>query len=184
MQVLEETWKLYFNGASNQIDYGIGVLLIASNKSHVPLAFRLRFEVSNNQAEYKPCIAGFEAALEVAARRFENITFTHMLRKNNRFVDALATLAYVVDNLESIKMKPIIIEKKYMSAYELIAIIEEVQDRHPWYYDIWNFIENKDYSHGATEKHRRAIRYLATQYIPCGGRLYKRGHLGMPKSYV
>ncbi|KAI7988825.1 hypothetical protein LOK49_LG13G02013, partial [Camellia lanceoleosa] len=43
MQMEEDTWKLYFDGASNQFGCGIGVLLIAPDDSHIPLAFKLRF---------------------------------------------------------------------------------------------------------------------------------------------
>ncbi|GMP32738.1 hypothetical protein CsSME_00006364 [Camellia sinensis var. sinensis] len=59
---------MYFDGASNQYGYGIGVLLIAPNNSCIPLAFKLWFKVSNNEAEYEACIAGLEAALELGAK--------------------------------------------------------------------------------------------------------------------
>ena len=49
----------------NQFGYEIGVLLIVPDDSHIPLAFKLRFRVSNNQAEYEACIAELEAALEL-----------------------------------------------------------------------------------------------------------------------
>ena len=55
---------MYFDGASNQYGYGIGLLLIAFDDSHIPLAFKLWFKVSNNKVEYEACIAGLEAALE------------------------------------------------------------------------------------------------------------------------
>ena len=64
---------MYFDGASNQYGYGIGVLLIAPDDSRIPLAFKLRFKVSNNEAEYEACIAGLEAALELGARRLDVI---------------------------------------------------------------------------------------------------------------
>ena len=48
-------------------------MLIAPDKSRIPLAFKLRFKVSNNEAEYEACIAGLEAALELGARRMDVI---------------------------------------------------------------------------------------------------------------
>ena len=64
---------MYFDGASNQYGYGIGVLLIAPDNSRIPLAFKLRFKVSNNEAEYEACIASLEATLELGARRLDVI---------------------------------------------------------------------------------------------------------------
>ena len=73
LHVKEEFWTMYFDGASNQYGYGIGVLLIAPNNSLISLAFKLRFKVSNNEAEYKACIAGLEAAVELEAKQSDVI---------------------------------------------------------------------------------------------------------------
>ena len=35
------TWKMYFDGASNQHEYGVGVLLIAPDGVHIPLSAKL-----------------------------------------------------------------------------------------------------------------------------------------------
>lgn len=56
MTVVEDVWKLYFDGATNQKGFGIGVLLTSPNGSHIPLAFNLNFDVTNNQAKYEACI--------------------------------------------------------------------------------------------------------------------------------
>ena len=45
-------WKMYFNGVVNQYGNGIGALLITPVGSHVPLAFKLNFEATNNMIEY------------------------------------------------------------------------------------------------------------------------------------
>ena len=73
LQVEEEIWTMYFDRESNQYSYGIGVLLIAPDNSHIPLAFKLWFKVSNNEAEYEVCIAGLEAGLELGAKRLDII---------------------------------------------------------------------------------------------------------------
>ncbi|XP_028114468.1 uncharacterized protein LOC114312445 [Camellia sinensis] len=151
LQLEKDTCKLYFDGTANQYGYGIRVFLIAPDDSHIPLAFKLRFKVSNNQAKYKVYIAGLEAALELGAirldvirdsnlvvsqangdwkvkekkmkvyhqtldviiLRFERLTLTHLVRENNRFADALATLASMVDIPIGVRMRPIMIEKRY-----------------------------------------------------------------------
>jgi len=54
-------WKMYFDGVVNQYGNGIGVLLITPDGSHVPLASKLNFEVTNNMAKYEACIVEMEA---------------------------------------------------------------------------------------------------------------------------
>ncbi|XP_058185730.1 uncharacterized protein LOC131302955 [Rhododendron vialii] len=71
MTLVEDVWKLYFDRAANQKGFGIGVLLIAPNGSHIPLAFKLNFEVTNNQAEYKACIVGMEATIKIRIEKLE-----------------------------------------------------------------------------------------------------------------
>lgn len=73
LQVEEEIWTMYFDEASNQYGYGIGVLLIAPDNSYIPLAFKLRFKVSNNEAKYEACIADLEATLELGAKWLDAI---------------------------------------------------------------------------------------------------------------
>ncbi|XP_028101431.1 uncharacterized protein LOC114300766 [Camellia sinensis] len=75
----------------------------------------------------------YHQALDVLILRFEKLTFTHLLRENNRFADMLATLSSVVDIPFGVKMHPIIIEQRYTPAYETIAAINEAQDTSPWY---------------------------------------------------
>ena len=58
-------WKMYFDGAVNQYANGIGVLLITLEGSHIPLAVKLNFEVTNNMAEYRACISRVEALREL-----------------------------------------------------------------------------------------------------------------------
>lgn len=118
----------------------------------------------------------YHQALDILIPRFEKLTFTHLLRENNRFVHALATLSSMVDIPLGVKMRPIIIEQKYMPAYKTVTAIDEVQDKNPWYYDIWNFLENEMYPLGANAKEKRGVRRLAVQSIICEGKLYKRGH--------
>nr|CAN83640.1 hypothetical protein VITISV_001524 [Vitis vinifera] len=62
-------WCLYFDGAANQLGYGIGVLLVSPQGDHIPrsirLAFRDRHPITNNIVEYEACILGLETALEL-----------------------------------------------------------------------------------------------------------------------
>ena len=48
-----------------------------------------------------------------------------------------------------------------------------------WYYDIMKFLELGAYLNGANKRKRHSIRMMATQYILCGGQLYRRSYDGI-----
>ena len=65
------TWKMYFNGASNQHGYGVGVFLIAPDGVHILLSAKLNFMATNNVAKYEACIEGLEALLAIDVKEVE-----------------------------------------------------------------------------------------------------------------
>ncbi|XP_058223154.1 uncharacterized protein LOC131332860 [Rhododendron vialii] len=167
MTIAEDVWKLYFDGAANQEGFGIGVLLISPNGSHILFAFKLNFEVTNNQAEYEACIVDMEAAIEIGVEKLEKVkeeklkpyhqdledliphsnkvTFTHVPRLNNQFADVLATLASMVKIPIRVKLR------------------------------------KRRISPEASKKDRIALQRLASRYIICEGNMYQRSHCGMHK---
>ena len=56
MGIEVESWKMYFDGATNQNGSGIGVLLISLKGTHIPFFGRLNFPTTNNATKYKACI--------------------------------------------------------------------------------------------------------------------------------
>ena len=68
-------WLLYFDGASNQSRFGIGILLISPQGDHIPRSVRLAFfdhhRLTNNIVEYEACITGLETALDIGVRELE-----------------------------------------------------------------------------------------------------------------
>jgi ribonuclease HI len=213
------TWKMYFDGASNQHGYGVGVLLIAPDGVHIPLSAKLNFVATNNVAEYEACIVGLEALLAIdvkeveiygdsalvlaqaqriwkmkeehlkpyqaylerVCQKFTKIEYTYVPRSQNQFADALATLASLVQIPENTFVRPIEIKRREAPAHEreVCVLDDEINDGKPWYYDIRNFVEDRVYPEGADRKDRRALRLLATQYILCGGVLYRRSYEGV-----
>ena len=71
MGIEVESWKIYFNGATNQNRSGIGVLLISPKGTHIPFSGRLNFLATNNATEYEACIMGLQAALGLGVKGFE-----------------------------------------------------------------------------------------------------------------
>ncbi|XP_058208155.1 uncharacterized protein LOC131321165 [Rhododendron vialii] len=206
MTIAEDVWKLYFDGAANQKGFGIGMLLIAPDGSHISLAFKLNFEVTNNQAEYEACIVGMEATIEIGIKKlevmgdsnlvvsqangewkvkeeklkpyhqdvedlislFNKVTFTHVPRLKNQFENALAMLASMVEIPIGVKLRPIMIEQRDTPVYHHVMVVDEPDDGHPWYYDIWRFMERGEYPIGASKKDKISLQRMAAQYIICG----------------
>ena len=59
----EDTWKLYFDGASNALGHGIGAVLISLEKEYCLFTARLNFDSTNNVTEYEAWIMGLQAAM-------------------------------------------------------------------------------------------------------------------------
>nr|XP_027186402.1 uncharacterized protein LOC113783896 [Cicer arietinum] len=64
-------WTLLFDGTSNIMGHGIGVVLISPKKKFIPITARLCFDCTNNMAEYEACAMGVLAALESKAKVLE-----------------------------------------------------------------------------------------------------------------
>ncbi|KAJ9189416.1 hypothetical protein P3X46_000712, partial [Hevea brasiliensis] len=64
-------WEMYFDGAVNLSGNGIGVVLISPDGKHFPIAVKLRFDCTNNVAEYEACVMGLQAAIEMKIRKLE-----------------------------------------------------------------------------------------------------------------
>nr|CAN66964.1 hypothetical protein VITISV_013143 [Vitis vinifera] len=190
-------WCLYFDGAANQLGYGIGVLLVSPQGNHIPrsvrLAFHDRHPITNKIVEYEACILGLETALELGIRqmevfgdsnlvlrqiqgdwktrdllvaRFDDLRYVHMPRAQNRFADALATLACSVDIPIDVVIRPLLIELRSAPTY--CCLIGETE-----------FLRFGTYPEVATAKDRRTLRHLATRFVICGDTLYRRSIDGM-----
>ena len=66
----EDTWKLYFDGASNALGHGISAILISSEGEYCPFIARLNFDNINNVTEYEACIMGLQTAI---AKKVKNL---------------------------------------------------------------------------------------------------------------
>ena len=58
---------MHFDGAENSRGAGISVILITPEGEMIPMAKRLEFEVTNNQAEYEAYIFSLEALRSMGA---------------------------------------------------------------------------------------------------------------------
>ena len=71
MRIEVESWKMYFDGATNQNGSRIGVLLISPKGTRIPFSDRLPFPTTNNATEYEACIMGLRATLGLGVKELE-----------------------------------------------------------------------------------------------------------------
>ena len=71
MGIEVESWKMYFDGATNQNGSGIGALLTSPKGTHIPFSGRLNFPATNNATEYEACIMGLQVALGLGVKELE-----------------------------------------------------------------------------------------------------------------
>ncbi|XP_057994348.1 uncharacterized protein LOC131174611 [Hevea brasiliensis] len=67
----EVAWEMYFDGAVNLSSNGIGEVLISLNGKRFSIAVKLKFECTNNVAEYEACVSGLQAAIEMKIKKLE-----------------------------------------------------------------------------------------------------------------
>ena len=71
MGIEVESWKMYFDGATNQKGRGIGVLLISLKGAHIPFSSKHNFLSTNKATEYEVCIMGLQVALGLGVKEVE-----------------------------------------------------------------------------------------------------------------
>ncbi|RVX21707.1 Retrovirus-related Pol polyprotein from transposon 17.6 [Vitis vinifera] len=165
-------WCMYFDGAANQSGYGRCSIGIPSGRSHSEADSG---DWKTRDVKLRP----YHAYLELLVARFDDLRYVHLPRAQNRFADALATLASSVDIPIDVVIRPLLIESRSAPAYCCLIGETEVQDDLPWYHDIYQFLRSGTYPEVATTKDRRALRHLATRFVICGDTLYRRSADGM-----
>ncbi|WJZ94854.1 hypothetical protein VitviT2T_013679 [Vitis vinifera] len=121
----------------------------------------------------------YHAYLELLVGRFDDLRYTHLPRAQNQFVDALATLASMIDIPVDAIVRPLLIESRSAPAYCCLIDDVEPDDGLPWYHDIYHFLRLGVYPEAATAKDKRALRQLATRFVICGETLYRRSPDGI-----
>ncbi|XP_023913517.1 uncharacterized protein LOC112025083 [Quercus suber] len=124
----------------------------------------------------------YQQYLEDLTTTFDKIEYTIILRAQNQFANALATLASLVEIPKGVWTRPLEIEQSYGMVHKekakaSVLIIEE--EGVPWYFDFMKLLELGVYSNGADKREHRSIRMMAMQYILCGCRLYTRSYDGI-----
>ncbi|RVW21341.1 Retrovirus-related Pol polyprotein from transposon 17.6 [Vitis vinifera] len=187
-------WRMYFDGAANQLGFGIGVLLISPKviifrETTLELGIK-QMEVFGDsnlvlrqiQGDWKTRdvkLRPYHAYLELVVERFDDLRYTRLPKAQNQFADALATLASSVDIPIDVVIRPLLIELRFVPAYCCLIGETETQDDLPWYHDIYQLLRSSIYPEAATARNRRALRQLAARFVICRETLYRRSADGM-----
>ena len=96
----------------------------------------------------------YHAYLDLLVDRFDELRYIHFLRAENQFADALATLAFVIEILAGVTVRPLLIETRYAPTY--CCLIGDIEDRDelPWYHDIYQFLSCGAYPESASSRIR------------------------------
>ncbi|XP_074292158.1 uncharacterized protein LOC141619015 [Silene latifolia] len=183
VHVENDVWDLYFNGASNYMGYGVGILLILPTSEHALMSNKLDFNVTNNAAEYEACLLDLRNDLQLGVKKlikelekyFEDIRYVHLSREENQFAVVLSKLAALINNPDHIDNMPICVERRSSPAYVNAIDDAEEGETEPWYTTILKFKEKGEYPPDLDTCGKRALRMSSAQFICTDdGQLYKK----------
>ena len=61
-------WKVYVDRAANQRGFGVGLVMIASEKLTIEKSLRLSFSATNNEAEYEVLLEGMSMVQKMGGK--------------------------------------------------------------------------------------------------------------------
>ena len=114
----------------------------------------------------------YQQYLEELTRTFDKVEYTTIPRAQNQFVDALATLASVVEIPKGVWTRPLEIKQSNQLAHKEkghLAVLAMEEERVPWFYNIMKFLELGSYPDGANRKECHSVRMIVMQYLLYGG---------------
>ncbi|XP_070032194.1 uncharacterized protein [Nicotiana tomentosiformis] len=88
-------------------------------------------------------------------KRFTKIEFKHIPRIQNEFVDVLPTFSSMIQHPDKNFIDPILIEIRKHPAY--CARVEEEFDGNPWFHDIKEYLEKREYPENSTHTQKRML---------------------------
>ncbi|XP_023917453.1 uncharacterized protein LOC112028999 [Quercus suber] len=92
-------WKLYFDGATNSTENGVGAVLVSLKGQQVRDSIKLNFSCTNNITDYKACIVGLQVALEFGVYDL------------SIFGDSLLIISQIKGKLKALETKLILYQK-------------------------------------------------------------------------
>ena len=131
-------YEAYILGLEIELKLGITQMDIFGDSSLV--LRQVRGEQKTKDAKLKL----YHAYLELLIENFEELNYIHLPKAHNQFVDALATLASIVDIRTNVVVRSLLIETRSAPAY--CHLIKEVRSRMT-YHGFMTFISFSDLAH-------------------------------------
>ena len=119
---------------------------------------QIQGEWKARDVKLRPC----HAYLELLVGRFDDLRYTHLPKAQNQFVDALTTLASMIDIPTNTIVHPLLIESRSIPTFCCLIDEAEFDDGLPQYHDIYQFLTLGAYPEAITAKDKRTLRHLAT----------------------
>ncbi|KAK4737952.1 hypothetical protein R3W88_001649 [Solanum pinnatisectum] len=154
-------WRVFFDGATNHQGKGIGAVLVSETGQHYPMAAKLRFDCTNNMAEYEACILSLKMAIDMNVHELLN-----------ELADALATIVSMIKHPDTSYIDPLDIEVNEQPVH--CSHVEVEPDGLSWYFDIKKYLEIGAYPENATFNQKKSIRCMALSFFASGEILYRR----------
>jgi len=171
--------KLHFECTNNTTEYEACILVL---KAALELKIRkidvygdsmlIIYQVKREWQTKKGKLRSYQEYLSTLAEEFEEIKFTHLRREGNHFVDVLAILAAMATI--DLGHKVLHVHINIINYPTHCCSVEEEIDGKPWYYNIKNFMQNKEYPVGASKMDRKTLRRVAMDFYLDREILYKR----------
>ncbi|XP_050238203.1 uncharacterized protein LOC126687690 [Mercurialis annua] len=177
-------WETWFDGSRTNQGAGAGVHIVSPLGASYQLSFKLKFECTNNQAEYEALIFGLEILAELGANAinakhliegFQDTRLEYTERADNGIANDLAqhgsgykmNLQFDAIERETLNLHTggITIDKRYLSVYQLDVT-------QYWRTEILRWFQKPDHTN-------RRLRTLALNYVVLAGELYKKGFEGL-----
>ncbi|XP_054806254.1 uncharacterized protein LOC129308909 [Prosopis cineraria] len=163
-------YKAYVNGLRAAITLDIQCLKVFSNSALI--IHQVTGEWRTKDVKLIP----YQELLTDLIKQFKVVSFHHLTRDKNRFADALATLAAMIQLDCRVHVQPIQVEARSFPAYCLN--VEEDQEEYPWFDDIKDYITKRSYPTGMTENEKKTLHHLAMTFFISKDVLYKKGYDG------
>ena len=119
----------------------------------------------------------YHECLQRWASKFNKIQYQYVPRMQNQIVDALVTIASMMDRPKEDETRPIVVEQKEEPGYCMtIEEDERKSGEGEWYSDILQYLKDGTYPPFADKNDQLTIRKLSTNYFICGERFYRRSY--------
>ncbi|RDY13374.1 Gypsy retrotransposon integrase-like protein 1, partial [Mucuna pruriens] len=180
----DDEWTMWFDGASNIVGNGVGVILISPRDLCFPLAAKLGFDCTNNMAEYGACTMGLLMALEYQIKRLkvfgDSALVIYQLHgewetRDAKLIPYHDHVKEIVTAFDAVTFRHVPRKENQMiDALTTLSTMVQINEGQEMTIHIKRYLEKGEYPEGPPENSKRTLRRLASGFLLSGATLYKR----------